>query len=62
MNQVGNALDLTIPLGTMFASAIMQEEYRNANKIFVSLNNAEVRAICDTKNTSQKILLQSNAT
>jgi len=42
LNHVGNAIHLTAPSGTTFASVNMQEEDGDVNMIFVNLHNAEV--------------------
>ncbi|XP_047737114.1 uncharacterized protein LOC125178112 [Hyalella azteca] len=41
LNHVGNAIHLTAPSGTTFASVNMQEEDGDVNMIFVNLHNAE---------------------
>lgn len=45
LNHVGNAIHLTAPSGTTFASVNMQEEDGDVNMIFVNLHNAEVTLI-----------------
>ena len=49
LNHVGNAIHLTAPSGTTFASVNMQEEDGDVNMIFVNLHNAEVVTNLKTK-------------